>query len=269
MFGFTEEEIRRYSRQIVMKEVGGKGQKKLRESSVLIVGAGGLGCPASVYLAAAGIGKLGILDFDEVDVSNLQRQILHFTKDIGRPKTLSVAEKLRAINPNITVQTIETRLSPKNAREIIKHYDYVIDGSDNFATKYIINDACIIEEVPFTIAGILKYDGQILTVIPKKTACYRCIFAAPPPPGMVPSCSQAGVFGAVPGIIGSIQASEVIKYLLKFGKLITNGLLSIDIANLDFQKVTIQKSENCKACGKDSVDLLKIFDYYKGETCET
>ncbi|NVM52838.1 MAG: HesA/MoeB/ThiF family protein [Candidatus Helarchaeota archaeon] len=269
MFGFTKEEIRRYSRQIVLKRVGGKGQKKLRESSVLVVGAGGLGCPVSVYLTAAGIGKLGLLDFDVVDISNLQRQILHFTKDVGEPKTISAAEKLRSLNPNIIIQTIETRLTPKNAREIVKQYDYVIDGSDNFATKYIINDACIIENIPFTIAGILKFEGQILTVIPKQTSCYRCIFPAPPPPGMVPSCSQAGVFGAIPGIIGSIQASETIKYLLDFGKLITNGLLLIDIENLYFQKVSIQKNNNCRACGETPEDLLKVFDYYQGEICET
>ncbi len=268
MFGFTDDELRRYSRQIVLKEVGGKGQKKLRESSVLIVGAGGLGCPAALYLTAAGIGKIGILDFDEVDVSNLQRQILHFTKDVGQLKTKSAAEKLKALNPNVTIQTFDMRLTPKNAREIVKQYDYIIDGSDNFATKYIINDACIIEGIPFTIAGILKFDGQILTVIPHQTACYRCIFPSPPAPGIVPSCSQAGVFGAIPGIVGSIQASEAIKYLLGFGKLITNGILLINLTNIDFQKLSIQKAENCKACGKNPEDLLTFFDYYQGELCE-
>ncbi len=269
MFGFTEDEIKRYSRQIVLKNVGGIGQKKLRSSSVLIVGAGGLGCPAAFYLAAAGIGRIGILDFDTVDLSNLQRQILHFTKDVGTPKTASAAEKLRALNPNVTIEPLETQLTPKNARDIVKQYDYVIDGSDNFATKYIINDACVAEGIPFTIAGILKFDGQIITVIPNKTACYRCIFPSPPPPGMVPSCSQAGVFGAIPGIVGSIQASEAIKYLLGIGKLITDSILIINIESLDFQLVSIGKTENCKACGKNREDLLTSFDYYQSETCQT
>lgn len=269
MFGFNEDELRRYSRQIVLKGVGGIGQKKLRESSVLIIGAGGLGCPAAYYLTAAGIGKIGILDFDKVEVSNLQRQILHFTKDIGKLKTMSAAEKLRALNPNITIEPINTQLTPKNAREIVRQYDYVVDGSDNFAAKYIINDACVSEQIPFTIAGILRFDGQILTVIPKKTACYRCIFPSPPPPGHVPSCSEAGVFGAIPGIVGTIQASEVIKYFLHLGKLITDSILIINIEDLDFELLSIQKNENCKACGKNPEDLLEIFDYYQNETCKT
>jgi len=269
MFGFNEDELRRYSRQIVLKGVGGVGQKRLRESSVLIIGAGGLGCPAAYYLTAAGIGKIGILDFDKVEVSNLQRQILHFTEDIGKLKINSATEKLRALNPNITIEPINTQLTPKNARGIVKQYDYVVDGSDNFATKYIINDSCVLEEIPFTIAGILRFDGQILTVIPKKTACYRCVFPSPPPPGHIPSCSQAGVFGAIPGIIGSIQASEAIKYLLNIGKLITNSILVINIEYLDFQLVSIQRNEKCKTCGKDPEDLLNISDYYQNEICQT
>jgi molybdopterin/thiamine biosynthesis adenylyltransferase len=268
MFGLTEEEIRRYSRQIVLKDVGGKGQKKLKDSSVLIVGAGGLGCPAAFYLAASGIGRIGILDFDTVDLSNLQRQILHFTTDIGHSKTASAAEKLRSLNPLITVEAIDAKLEPKNARSVVKQYDFIIDGSDNFATKYIINDACIAEEKTFTIAGILKFNGQILTVIPKQTACYRCIFPSPPPLGFVPSCSQAGVFGVIPGIVGSIQAGEAIKYLLGLGRLITNGPLFIDIGNLDFQTVTILRDENCRACGKEPEDLLNFYDYYQVEVCE-
>lgn len=269
MFGFNEDELRRYSRQIVLKGVGGTGQKKLRESSVLIVGAGGLGCPAAYYLTAAGIGKIGILDFDKVDISNLQRQILHFTKDVGQLKILSAAEKLTALNPNVTIEPLNTQLTPKNARAIVKHYDFVIDGSDNFATKFIINDSCVSEEIPFTIAGILRFDGQILTTIPKKTACYRCIFPTAPPPGLIPSCSQAGVFGAIPGIVGSIQASETIKYLLNIGKLITNSILVINIENLDFQLLSVQKNEECKACGKNSEDLLNTYDYYQTEICQT
>lgn len=269
MFGFNEDELRRYSRQIVLKGVGGVGQRKLRDSSILIIGAGGLGCPAAYYLTAAGIGKIGILDFDTVEVSNLQRQILHFTKDIGKLKIISAAEKLRDLNPNVTIEPINTQLTPKNAREIVKQYDFVIDGSDNFATKYIINDSCVLEEIPFTIAGILRFDGQILTVIPKKTACYRCIFPSPPPPGHIPSCSQAGVFGAIPGIVGSIQASEAIKYFLNIGKLITNSILVINIEDLDFQLVSIQKNGKCKACGEDPEDLLNTYDYYQNEICET
>ncbi|MHA1299882.1 MAG: HesA/MoeB/ThiF family protein [Candidatus Helarchaeota archaeon] len=269
MFGFSDEEIRRYSRQIVLNGVGGKGQKRLRESSVLVIGAGGLGCPAAYYLVAAGIGNVGILDFDTVDISNLQRQILHFTKDVGKPKVISAAEKLNQLNPNVNVETIQTQLTPKNARDIIKRFDYVIDGSDNFATKYIINDTCVIAGIPFTIAGILAFHGQILTVIPGKSACYRCVYITPPPPGTVPSCSQAGVFGAIPGIIGSIQTSEAIKYLLGIGKLLTNKVLLIDIGALDFQLIGVGERDDCKACGKNPEDLLKIFDYYQNQVCET
>lgn len=269
MFGFTDEEIRRYSRQIILREVGGVGQRKLADSSVLIVGAGALGSPSAFYLTAAGIGKLGILDYDLVDISNLQRQILHATKDIGLPKTTSASEKLRALNPNVEIIPINSRLTPFNARKLITTYDYVIDGSDNFATKYIINDACVIEEIPFTIAGILQFEGQILTSIPKKTACYRCVFPTPPSPGVVPSCSEAGVFGAIPGIIGAIEASEAIKYFLGIGKLITDAILSINIKDLDFTHINLVKNENCRACGKNSEDLLSTFNYQRSESCVT
>ncbi|MHA1132263.1 MAG: HesA/MoeB/ThiF family protein [Candidatus Helarchaeota archaeon] len=268
MFGFTEDELRRYSRQIVLKDVGGTGQKKLRDSSVLIVGVGGLGCPAAFYLTAAGIGRIGLLDFDTVDLSNLQRQILHFTSDVNRAKTRSATEKLSNLNPNVVIDPLNIHLTPQNVRSIIGNYDYVIDGSDNFATKFLINDACILEEIPFTIAGILQFEGQILTVLPKKTACYRCIFPKIPAPGQIPNCSQAGVFGVIPGIVGSIQASEAIKYLLGIGKLITDSLLIIDIKNLYFQLVSIQKTEECKACGKNAQNLLLTASYSQENSCE-
>jgi len=252
-----------------LKEVGGKGQRKLAESSVLIVGLGALGSPVAYYLTAAGIGRIGILDFDTVDISNLQRQILHFTNNIGQAKTSSAIEKLNAVNPNVQIETFNTRLTPKNARQIVRKFDYVIDGSDNFATKYIVNDACLMENTPFTIAGILQFEGQVITTVPRKTACYRCIFPDPPPPGVVPSCSQAGVFGAIPGIIGSIEASEAIKYLLGIGKLITNSILLIDIKFLTFQILSISKSEKCRACGNNAVNLLDSYDYYQSEVCQT
>lgn len=266
-FGFTAEEIKRYSRQIILKEIGGEGQRRLKDSNVLVVGAGGLGCPAGLYLAAAGIGKIGIVDKDKVDISNLQRQILHFTRDLGRSKTESAAEKLIDLNPHVKVSPIQTELTPKNIKKILEGYDFVIDGSDNFPTKYMVNDACVAEGIPFSIAGILQYEGQMMTVVPGSSPCYRCVFPNPPPPGLIPSCQEAGVFGALPGMFGSIQASEAIKYLTGVGELLIGRILIVDIRSMFFDLIEVKKNPECEACGNNPIDLLKTFDYYKYAVC--
>ena len=209
--GLTEQQIERYSRHIILEEVGGQGQEKLLASKVLIIGAGGLGAPAGLYLAAAGIGTIGIVDADKVDLTNLQRQIIHHTSDLNVEKVKSAQAKMRAINPDVTVNTYNTRVTAENITEIIREYDFVIDGTDNFPAKFLINDACYFEKVPFSHAGILRFDGQLITILPGRTACYRCIFNSPPPADAVPSCSQAGVLGVLAGVIGSLQATDAMK----------------------------------------------------------
>jgi molybdopterin/thiamine biosynthesis adenylyltransferase len=222
----TEQQIERYSRHIILKEVGGQGQEKLLSSKVLIIGAGGLGAPAALYLAAAGVGTIGVVDGDRVDITNLQRQIIHHNKDIGVEKVESTRCKIAAINPDVKVESYNQMVKADNIREIIREYDFVIDGTDNFPAKFLINDACYFEKIPFSHAGILRFDGQLITIIPEQTACYRCIFNSPPPPDSVPSCSQAGVLGVLAGVIGSLQATEALKYLLGIGQLLTNTLLT-------------------------------------------
>ena len=265
----TEEQMERYSRQIVLKEVGGIGQKKLLESKIVIVGTGGLGCPVSLFTTAAGIGNIKLIDFDTVELSNLHRQILHFTEDVGKEKTKSAYEKLHKLNPEINIEIVNERISPKNVIELFKGADFVIDGSDNIPTKMLINDACIKLNIPFTIAGVLRFHGQIMTVIPeKKTACYRCVFGDVTDTSDTMSCSQAGVIGLIPGIIGSIQANEVIKYLLNIGDLITNRMLFLDLLGYRFNFIKILRDENCIACGdnKDD-DLVNNHNYNMGDVC--
>ena len=257
--GLTEEQIERYSRQIILEEVGGAGQEKLLSSKVLIVGAGGLGAPAALYLAAAGIGTIGIIDSDKVDLTNLQRQIIHHTEDVDTDKTASAEKKMRAINPDISVKTYQTRVTAGNISEIIRRYDFVIDGTDNFPAKFLINDACYFEKVPFSHAGILRFDGQLITVLPGETACYRCIFHSPPPEGGVPSCSQAGVLGALAGVIGSLQATEAMNYLLGIGNLLTNALLTYNALTMEFRKVRLGRNPNCPLCGKNP-DITNLKD---------
>ncbi|MCK4849752.1 MAG: HesA/MoeB/ThiF family protein [Phycisphaerae bacterium] len=247
----TEQQIERYSRQIILKEVGGPGQEKLLASKVLIVGAGGLGSPAALYLAAAGVGTLGIIDYDNVDLTNLQRQVIHNTSDVGREKVASAAEKIKAINPDVTVQTYRERAAAANIREIIKKHDFVLDGTDNFPSKFLINDVCYFEKVPFSHAGILRFDGQMITVLPGQTACYRCVFDKPPPAGLVPSCSQAGVLGPLAGVIGCLQATEVLKYLLGVGELLTDRLLIFDGLGLQFREVKVTRNPDCRLCGQE------------------
>lgn len=251
MIDFTEEQLERYSRHILLDDVGVEGQEKLLQAKVLIVGAGGLGSPAALYLAAAGVGTIGIVDSDTVEISNLQRQIAHFTKDIDISKVESAAEKMRAINPDITVRTHKEYLCADNISQIIEEYDFVLDGTDNFPTKFLVNDACVFLGIPFSHGGILRFNGQTMTVIPGQSACYRCSFRTPPPPDAVPSCAQAGVLGAVAGMLGTIQAAEALKFITGVGELLTDNLLTFDARNMVFRKVSLRKQASCPVCGPE------------------
>jgi len=257
MIDFTENQLERYSRHILLDDVGIEGQEKLLDAKVLIVGAGGLGCPAALYLAAAGVGTIGIVDNDCVEISNLQRQIAHFTKDINVPKVESAAEKMYAINPDITVKTYKDFLCADNINSIIEGYDFVIDGTDNFPTKFLVNDACVMKGIPFSHGGILRFNGQTMTVVPGESACYRCSFREPPPPDAVPSCAQAGVLGAIAGMLGTIQATEALKYITGVGELLTNGLLTFDARTMTFRKINLLRQKSCPLCGeKPSITQL-------------
>jgi molybdopterin/thiamine biosynthesis adenylyltransferase len=264
----TEEQIQRYSRQIVLKEVGGIGQKKLLDSKVVIVGTGGLGSPSSLFLTAAGIGNLTLVDFDTVDISNLHRQIIHHTPDLNKQKTQSAYETLHDVNPDVNIEVINEMFLPDNAKDIIKGADFVLDGSDNIPTKMLINDACIGLGIPFNISGVIRFNGQTMTVIPKKkTACYRCVFGDITQADSSMSCSQAGVIGLIPGIVGSLQANEVIKYILNIGELITNKMLFLDLLNYRFRFVKILRDENCMACKDGAPDLVSTHIYSIGDAC--
>lgn len=245
----TDAQIERYSRHILLPEVGGRGQEKLLAGRVLLVGAGGLGSPAALYLAAAGVGTLGLIDADVVDLSNLQRQIIHSMADLGHPKAESAANKMRALNPDVRVSTYHARLTAANALELLKEYDFVIDGTDNFPSKFLVADACHFAGKPYSHAGILRFDGQTMTVRPGVSACYRCVFNAPPPAGAVPSCSQAGVLGVLAGIMGALQATETIKYLLGQGDLLTDSLLVYNALKTTFRKVGLKRNPKCPLCG--------------------
>ena len=255
----TTDQIERYSRQIMVPDLGGKGQIRLRQSKVLVIGAGGLGSPAAFYLAAAGIGTLGIIDPDQVELSNLQRQILHATADIGRPKVESAETKLSALNPDVEVKAYPLRLESDNAAEILAGYDFVLDGSDNFPTKFLVNDTAVKLGIAFNHAGIVRLQGQTMTVIPGKSACYRCLFKEPPPLEEILSCQQAGILGAVAGTIGSIQATEAVKYLTGFEEgLLTDRLLTYDAKTMRFHSVDVNKDPGCNACGMKSLTASKI-----------
>jgi len=246
----STEQIERYSRQIMVPDLGGKAQIRLRQARVLVVGAGGLGSPAAFYLAAAGIGTLGLIDPDRVELSNLQRQLLHSTPDIGHPKVESAKVKLNQLNPDVEVRTYPIRLEDHNAGEIFSGYDFIVDGSDNFSTKFLVNDSAIKLDIAFSHAGIVRLQGQTMTVIPKKSACYRCLFKEPPPPEEILSCQQAGILGAVAGTIGSLQATEAIKYLAGFEDgLLTNRLLTYDAKMMKFHDVEVKRDPACSACG--------------------
>ncbi|MDP2940293.1 MAG: molybdopterin-synthase adenylyltransferase MoeB [Candidatus Omnitrophota bacterium] len=255
-----DDQIERYSRQIILPNIGGKGQEKLLKAKVLVIGAGGLGSPSSLYLASAGIGKIGIVDSDNVELNNLQRQIVHSTKEVGKPKVESAKERLSAINPDVKIVSYKLRLTSENILDIIKDYDIVVDGSDNFPTRYLVNDACVLSKKPLSHAGIFRFDGQAITIIPKVSACYRCLFPEPPAPGLVPSCQEAGILGVVAGIMGTIQASEVLKYILGIGDLLTGRLLIFNGLDSSFRQVRVTKDPKCPVCGEQPT-IKKLIDY--------
>jgi len=253
-------EIGRYSRHLILPEVGMEGQRKLKNARVLLVGTGGLGAPAGMYLAAAGVGHLGVVDFDSVDVSNLQRQIIHGTRDIGRPKIASAKDRIHDINPFVQVEAYETRLTSRNAMEIIRDYDLVLDGTDNFPTRYLVNDACVLLGKPNVYGSIFRFEGQASVFGAKNGACYRCLYPEPPPPGMVPSCAEGGVLGVLPGIVGSIQANEAIKLILGGGRTLVNRLLTFDAWEMRFRELKLRKNPQCPLCG-DNPKIRELIDY--------
>ncbi len=259
MIDFSDEQLERYSRHIILKEVGVEGQTKIMAGRVLILGAGGLGSPAAFYLAAAGVGTVGIVDADLVDLSNLQRQIIHFTKDLNKSKVASAAEKMRALNPDVTVKTYHEFVKADNIGEILQGYDFVIDGTDNFAAKFLINDACFFEKIPLSHGGILRFDAQTMTILPTRTTCYRCVFLKPPPKGAVPTCSQAGVLGAIAGMLGTIQAAEALKFLTGTGTLLTDAILTFDALEMNFRKVKVRRNESCPLCSSKAT-IGELFD---------
>ncbi|MDD5686585.1 MAG: molybdopterin-synthase adenylyltransferase MoeB [Elusimicrobia bacterium] len=261
----TDEQLERFSRHIILKDVGIEGQEKILQGKVLIIGAGGLGAPAALYLAAAGVGTLGIADGDLVDRTNLQRQIIHFTPDINKPKVISAKEKILQINPDIKVKTYQERVFANNILDIIRDYDFIVDGTDNFSAKFLINDACVMAKKPFSHGGILRFDGQTMTYVPGHT-CYRCVFQNPPPKNAVPTCSQAGILGSVAGILGTIQATEVLKYLIGKGRLLTDRLLIFNAFNMDFRTVKINRNSKCPVCGTNP-SIIKLEDYEQ-TTCD-
>ena len=263
---FTEEQITRYSRHILLPEVGGKGQIQLARGRVLLIGAGGLGSPAALYLAAAGVGTLGIIDSDVVDLSNLQRQVIHQTSDVGRPKVTSAKEKIQALNPDVEVIGYRERLTAANALSLVAQYDVVIDGADNFPTKFLANDACFFAKRPLIHGGILRFEGRVMTILPEQSACFRCIFRQPPPPGLVASCQEAGVMGMLAGVIGTIQATEAIKLLLKIGRPLTDRLLDYDARRTVFRDIKTKRNPNCPLCGTHRT-ITELIEYGQ-ESCD-
>jgi adenylyltransferase/sulfurtransferase len=257
---FSEEDIHRYSRHIVLPEVGGIGQTRLHRASVLIVGAGGLGSPIAMYLAAAGIGKIGIVDDDVVDLSNLQRQILHTTADIGRKKVESARETLLGLNPGLEIVPYDLRLSATNILDILEEYDVVAEGSDNFPTKFLVNDACVMTKTPLSMAGIYRFSGQILTVLPGDGPCYRCLIPQPPPPGAIPSCQEAGVLGAMAGVVGVMQATEIVKLILGKGDVLNGRFLLFDALQMRFEPIEVKRNPECPVCS-ESPSITALIDY--------
>jgi adenylyltransferase/sulfurtransferase len=255
----TPYQVKRYSRHIIMAQVGSRGQRKLLDAKVLIIGAGGLGSPIAIYLALAGVGTLGIVDFDTVDVTNLQRQILHHNDDIGRPKVESAIDTIRSYNPETRVIAHEEPLTSANAMEIVADYDVVVNGADNFPARYLVNDAAYLNNKPLVDGSILLFDGQATVYLPGM-ACYRCLFPTPPPPGEVPSCAEAGVLGMLPGLVGSIQAIETVKVILGIGESLASRLLLIDALDMDFRTVKLRRNPECPLCG-DNPTVTELIDY--------
>jgi adenylyltransferase/sulfurtransferase len=256
----SNEEIARYSRHLIMPEVALDGQKKLKQARVLTIGAGGLGAPLAMYLAAAGVGTLGIVDFDVVDESNLQRQIIHGTSDIGRPKMESARDRINDINPNVHVEAYEEALSSENALEIFKDFDVIVDGTDNFPTRYLVNDACVLTGKPNVYGSIFRFEGQASVFWAKEGPCYRCLYPEPPPPGLVPSCAEGGVLGILPGAIGTIQATETVKLILGIGEPLVGRLLLYDALGMSFREMKLRKDPNCPVCGENP-SVTELIDY--------
>ncbi len=258
--GFSQEEVTRYARHLILSEVGFEGQKKLKSASVLIVGTGGLGSPVALYLAAAGVGRIGMVDYDLVDSSNLQRQVIHGGSQVGNLKVESARERMLDINPFIQVDACNEIFSAENAHEIAESYDLIIDGTDNFPTRYLINDLCVLTGRPFVYGSIFRFEGQVSLFDAKTGPCYRCLFPEPPPPGSVPSCSEAGVFGVLPGTIGTLQATEAIKWICGIGQSLAGRLLLYDALDLTFQNIKLRKNPDCLVCGSEP-KITELVDY--------
>ena len=256
----SNDEILRYSRHLIMPEVGMEGQQKLKAARVLLVGTGGLGSPIALYLGAAGVGRLGLVDFDVVDYTNLQRQIIHTTADVGRKKLDSAAEKLKGINPFLNIQKFETKLTSENALELFRDFDIIADGTDNFPTRYLVNDACVLTGKPNVYGSIFRFEGQASVFATEEGPCYRCLYPEPPPPGLVPSCAEGGVLGVLPGLVGVIQATEVIKLILGKGDSLIGRLLLIDALGMKFRELKLRKNPDCPACGTHRT-VTKLIDY--------
>jgi adenylyltransferase/sulfurtransferase len=256
----SQKEVARYSRHLIMPEVGMEGQKRLKAASVLLIGAGGLGSPLALYLAAAGVGRIGLVDFDVVDFSNLQRQVLHGTPDVGRPKLQSAKDRLQAINPEVVVDLFETRLTSQNALRICDPYDIVIDGTDNFPTRYLVNDVCVLLDKPNVYGSIFRFDGQASVFHPPAGPCYRCLYPEPPPPGEVPSCAEGGVLGILPGLIGCIQATEAVKLIIAKGEPLIGRLVLYDALAMKFREFKVRRNPECPICG-DHPTITKLIDY--------
>jgi adenylyltransferase/sulfurtransferase len=260
--GLSNEEILRYSRHLIIPEVGMEGQLKLKEAKVLLIGAGGLGAPLGLYLAAAGVGRLGVVDFDVVDFTNLQRQVIHGTSDVGRKKLDSAAESMREINPNVRIDRFDTALSSENALGILKDYDVVVDGTDNFPTRYLVNDACVLLGKPNVYGSIFRFEGQATVFAYRGGPCYRCLYPEPPPPGLVPSCAEGGVLGILPGLIGLVQATEAVKLILGIGEPLAGRLLLYDALNMRFRELKLRRDPECPVCG-DHPSIRELIDYHQ------
>ena len=260
MIEFTDEQIERYSRHIILPEIGGTGQQKMLEARILLLGAGGLGSPAAYYLAAAGIGNLGIVDFDQVDLSNLQRQIIHSTERIGMLKTESAKKTIQALNPDVNVTLYNEKIDSSNIISIIKDYDYVVDGSDNFPTRYLVNDACVMENKTLIHGSIYRFEGQVTVFKPNSGPCYRCLYPEPPPPGMSPNCQEGGVLGVLAGIIGNLQVVEVLKLILGIGEPLVGKLLIYDALKTEFRNLNLRKDASCPLCGEEPT-IKELIDY--------